>query len=277
MLDFMLSKKLMIKLFLFGTAAILVCGLVVFQKNSSEAPQIYHMPATPNVHLAGDLSVSLKKVRAKVVYFVPNDLGIVTSSDRMDLLYKTMDQEKNFFNFALDSALNFNYDIFPDSVTGIHDHHFYDATSTNHGNFHALITAREEIQNRIFNTSGDLYSEKFSAIDQNEYNILIIIYGNTGASALVVKNAAAANSEDVIEVNDGLPAVLLSISFLTDPRYQQFGPTVLAHEIAHTLGLEDGYDLENGAILTEDLMGAGRRQILSQTYISDKNKNLLGL
>lgn len=266
------------KTFLTVMAVLTISSAVVIladQKNVSQNQT--NVAAVPEVkiHLAGNPATSLKKVTAKIVYFMPKDLTGQTESDWRSVVDKTMRGEQEFYNFQLKNALRLNYEIYGSPVVGLENHLFYDSDVTDRGNPHALIAAREEVLKRIIAPTGDLYRADFVK-PSSDYEIIIIIYGGTGASAMIYKQGG--NGEDVVKIEDsGPPAIILSSAFLTSPLYREFGPTILAHEIGHAFGLDDSYDPNTGSNLGTDLMGEGRRRILSATYLSDENKKLLGL
>ncbi|MEK7625231.1 MAG: hypothetical protein AAB467_02660 [Patescibacteria group bacterium] len=264
--------------YLVATAAVIVYVLKFTNNNESltAALSLSSSSSRGGSHLAGNRAIPLNKVLAKVVYFIPNDLVEEKEADWLATIDKTMNEEQRFYRFQLNGAIDFQYDIYESAVIGNKDHQFYDSTSTDRGNPHALISVREEIMRRIFAADGDLYRADF-ANRSNDYEFIIIIYGSTGASALIYKQNDG-SGEDVVRIeDDGPPAIILSSGFLTSPLYREFGATVLAHEIGHAFGLTDSYDADTGSNLETDIMGEGRRRILTGTYISDKNKKLLGL
>ena len=80
-----------------------------------------------------------------------------------------------------------------------------------------------------------------------------------------------------VGASGGGDIALVSRVFLSDPAYQTYGNTFWVHEFYHTLGLLDGYDIETGISTTEDIMGLGRFQTLSHTYLSAASLAQLGL
>lgn len=269
----MSSKKILLTFIVaivISTIAVILADLKIQKANEtfiSGLPEV-------KIHLGGNPSVSLKNVTAKVIYFVPSDLTDQTESEWQNTIDQTLMKEQKFFNFQLDNAIGINYQIYNTPVIGLQNHLFYDSTTTERGNPHALISVREEIINRIFTPTGDLYRADF-AKSSSDYEFIIIIYGSTGASALIYKQDDG--GDDVVKIEDsGPPAIILSSAFLSSPLYREFGPTVLAHEIGHAFGLTDSYDMATGVNLGTDIMGEGRRRILTNTFISDENKKLLG-
>jgi hypothetical protein len=227
------------------------------------------------LHLAGEPSVMLQHVLAKVVYFSPSDL--VTSTENWnwkETVLRTMGHEQAFFKSQL--GMDLRYLVFDNVVAGKNTHELYDGSDTSHGNPNALVSVREEILNRVLDPSGDLYYSEFASGGSSDYQILVIIYEGTGASAVTFQTRAT-SGEDVLKIEkDGPPAIILSSAFLNSKFYKEFGDTTLAHEMSHTFGLSDSYDLDSGANIGGDLMGEGRRRVLNMVYLSDQNRRSLG-
>ena len=257
------------------TLTLLISGFYYYflTYRPSERPVTY-IPKSNSIHLSGNPEISIKNVEAKVVYFSPSDLYDQINWDWKKSLEKTFNIEKDFFRFHLGNTINFS--VYPDIIRGRNEHQFYDGENTKNGNPNALISAREEVIKRIFSDSGDLYLSSFVKNRPNTYEILIIIYEGTGASAMIYQKNAV-EGPDVFKIEtDGPPAIILSSAFLHSPYYLEFGPTILAHEISHSFGLSDSYDVETGKIFGSDLMGEGRRRTPNATYLSTENKKLLG-
>lgn len=253
--------------------AVLSLLFFVYLSHTS-VPRVPILPHKSPIHFASDRNVSLQNVAAKVIYFVPADMTTNTVWDWKKDVDTTMQEERRFFSNQLGNTLQ--PAIYPQVVVGKNPHDYYDGDKTDHGNPHALVAIRDELLDRVYSSAGDLYDPEFVKADSSAYQILIIIYEGTGASSIIYQNGDT-TGEDVIKIEkDGPPAIILSTAFLNSPYYKEFGSTILAHEIAHSFGLNDGYDLSSGTNQTDDLMGEGRRRVLTATYISEKNKRLLG-
>lgn len=251
-------------------------SILIYFLKSTHRPLVLTI-SKPEIHLAGNPKISLSRARAKVVYFVPNDPKTPVLDGWLAVVEKAMEEEQKFFDFELNGASTLSYDIYPEPIIGKGDHLFYDSDITDGGNPHALIAVRQEILQSVFSKSGGLYRSDFSTLNDKDYNFLVIIYGNTGASAMIFKDSPTKGDDVVAIEDDGPPAIILSSSYLTSTSTREFGPTILAHEMAHAYGLSDGYDTTNGAVFSNDLMGEGRNRILSSTYLSEESKKQLGL
>lgn len=232
-----------------------------------------YIPKKPSLHLANDNTKSIYDVNIKVVYFTPVDLEPLTNWEWKDGINKTMEDVARFYNLQLGNRIRYN--IYPNVVVGKETHAFYDGEKTDNGNPNALISVREEVLKRLFNKNGDLFDGEFLKLNKNTYEILLIIYEGTGASAMIYQNNDTSGTDVFRIETDGPPAIILSSAYLNSQYYIQFGSTILAHEIGHSFALSDSIDDVTNSYKDNDLMGAGRRRTIGQTYISEKNKKIL--
>jgi hypothetical protein len=258
------------------TLTLLISGFYYYSLtyNPPEKKVVYS-PGNRTLHLATEDRIAISNVDVKVVYFTPIDLEPLTNWSWNEKITNVLTEVKDFYKFQLGNNISFN--VYPKVIVGKEIHGFYDGEKTDNGNPNALISVREEVLKRVFSTSGDLYDSQFVISNRGRFQILLIVYEGTGASAMIYQNSPS-NGTDVVTIEtDGPPAIILSSAYLNSAYYTDFGSTILAHEIGHSFGLSDSSDLATGAYKDNDLMGAGRRRTIDSTYISDKNKKLLGL
>ena len=222
-------------------------------------------------HFYDKPEVSLERVAVKVVYVVPADIGAKASttgwsSKVEEKLHQVMNDVAVFHRGQFRGSSVMNYEFFPWGVTLRRESRFYDSDNTNEGNPHALTAIAAELQERMFTEGGDLYDAEFSKYQEEEYRVLALVYAGVGASGGAITKDAS---------YDG--ALILNQDYFLDERWQQEGPTVLYHELAHTLGVPDSYDIKSGVTETDDIMGSRRDVPLANTYLDLRTLKHMGV
>lgn len=254
---------------------------------------------------------SISEIHIYAVHFIAADAGAYafrTPQNVEKILLKqqsafisALDQLKLFHELQLQGRSRITYSIYPKAVIGRYDTSKYETPAKNVDDFEAiasisstLASTAEEIEERVFSSSGDLYDPSFfQKIEDDVYSVMLILYEGSGDS-VTAKIAAAdtfynhtpekdkefaeftglpelvSRTADVELVDSGM---LLSTSFFVDDVYV-YGKTILTHEFYHTIGLPDGYDYNildelnrTNLSLTPDIMGLGRFQSLDKTYL----------
>ena len=177
-------------------------------------------------------------------------------------------------------------DIYPQPVIGLKNASFYNGgINTSGGNPNALMNVRDELLDRVFDKSGDLYEKGFASKRSTaEFQSIAVIYQGVGAAGLIFISPKdeRLGENPVYQIEDeGPPLFLVSDSYLFDRNFEKFGVTTFAHEFGHTLGLDDEFKVTlNPAtewVIRDDIMGSGRNRPLDATYLSLESKKLLGL
>lgn len=204
----------------------------------------------PTLHYFNDPSIPIERVRVKAAYFVPKDREKQIFSDWRITLDSMLEEIRRFHVLQFRKHSDMIFEIYPTPVIGEKDTAFYDSQGTARGNPFALRRIDQEVPSRL--------AAFFRGEQPAEYLVKIYIYEGVGASA--VGNA-----------------VLFSSTFLSDPAYISYRSSLLYHELAHTLGAPEGYDVETNIPSTFDVMGEGRFKPLRITYIADGTKAAMGL
>ena len=229
------------------------------------------------IHYANRPSLSISHITIKAFYFVPKNLEDELDGSWQEALDKVLLETKQFYDFQLQQRSNIVYEIYPQPIIGLASSKEYDGKDTGHGNPNALLAIQKELNERVFDSKGDLYQKPFSEIEPEEYSIISILYEGVGASAMMYKTSSGFASDAVNAADKTIPAFLVSRYFLSSKNYSDFGDSIFAHEMGHMLGLPDGYDPQTGDTVSEDIMGAGRFRPLKFTYLSAQAKIKLGI
>jgi len=261
----------------------------------ARAPAVYseNFSASCDPHLASDADRSIKTVQLFVFYFVPKNRTEALDGDWQKILQANLDALKNFHNLQLRQCSRLIYKIYPQPVIGFKDNIEYNTEITQGGNPMALINVSEELENRVFKNTGDLFFPGFAEKTAGAYPVMAVMYEDVGAIGGFIhegeegKVAAIAEQwglpkEKIVAVNvesvDGF--FLISKSLL----WGDFAPTkqsIFAHEFYHTLGIFNGYyELsETGRVMavSEDVMGLGRFKPLDISYLDNGILKNLGL
>lgn len=243
---------------------------------SPRAPHLYKNPSRP-----------IEEVVVFAFYFVPQDKTPDPDSNWYGLLERNLRALAEFHSFQFQNRSQIKYKIFPTSVIGKENAVSYDTDVTNRGNPRALISIASEIEQRVFDRNGDLFSPDFLQADLTTYPVMFILYEGVGAVGGVIHES---DMEDISEIAKklGLPEsvifkvdvksvegfFLLNRQFLIG-KYETIGASLLAHEFYHTLGIPDSYEGGSGAV-TPDLMGFGRYQPIRQNFLEKQTLKELG-
>ncbi|MEK7212375.1 MAG: hypothetical protein AAB686_01730 [Patescibacteria group bacterium] len=247
----------------------------------SASPDVFELSqfGTETIHYAGDPGFKIPKIHVLAFYFVPKDYASKAIGNWKAVIEESFGSLVDFYRFQLREGTDIRTDLYPEPVIGELEHRFYDGEDTNRGNPNALLSIRRELMRRVLEPSGDLYRDGFIGSDADGYKAMAIIYEGVGAAATL----RGSEEEEVIGGDtvairaEETPAFLVSRFFLTDEVYADYGLSVLAHEFAHILGLNDDYEAERGNPVSDDLMGAGMFRPLTSTYLSLDDKKQLGL
>lgn len=230
-------------------------------------------------HLAGEPDKKFTTIKIKAFYFVPQD----AAAEPADLWHKQLtdglQQTAKFYQLQLDNSTTINWEIYPEAVVGQQPGAFYDGTDTGQGNPHALISVRQELLQRFFQQPQNPSDAAFAQTAAEEYPVIGILYEGLGSSAtLITDQTAATGGLDSVTLEGNQPqAFLVSRYFFTSDSYKDYYLSIFAHEFGHILGLADAFNLQNGQVQDDDIMGSGRFRPLAATYLSLANKKLLGL
>jgi M6 family metalloprotease-like protein len=201
-----------------------------------------------NPHAYKKPDVSLKKIRIKVFYVIPSNKTSFIAQNWQEQVAPTFDDLIVFYTNQFRGATEITYAFYPNPLILSHDNDYYDTDNTDHGNPKAFESIADEVINRVYKVGGDGYYASFVSAIPGEFVVNAFIYEGVGAS--------------------GAPgAVFASRSFFVRDEYIDMRATILAHEFGHALGLPDQYDIKTDNAFSNDLMGAGRRDILKKTYI----------
>lgn len=218
---------------------ILIAGALFFMYFWVGVPKIYKLESleVPKPHHYQNPQKSLEEIKITAFYFVPKNKMSSAISGWREILDQNIKKLQAFHRLQFRGASILNYDIHPEIVVGFLDNISYDTVSTGHGNPEGLRRVAAELEARNLFLQTD-----------NGYNVAIIMYEGVGASG----------SENV---------AFVSRTFLNDPRYKDYGASILAHEFYHTLGFPDAYDPITATPLSQDIMGLGRERPIEKTYL----------
>lgn len=200
----------------------------------------FHYYQSPSVRVPG--------IKLEVVYFVPNDQA--PDPNFYETLKKGLAQMQTFHSREFQNLNPLRYAIYPTAVIGSESSVFYDGDDTARGNPNAIKRLIAETGRRIYNPTGDLYSEQFIRRGKGELPVRVFVYQGVGASS-------------------GVLGIIASYDYFKQTSH---APTVVYHELLHTLGVPDLYDYATGASQSDDIMGAGREKPLLETYIREEIK-----
>ncbi|MBI4812689.1 hypothetical protein HY798_04650 [Candidatus Falkowbacteria bacterium] len=237
-------------------AGVCAGGYFVFIRRGDDL--VEGLPSSSAVHYYKNSTLSLSKIRIKAVYFVPNDKGGDIFSQWQSALPQTLEDIVRFHKVIFKDLSQVSFDIYPQPIIGREDSSFYDTETTGRGNPAALRNVYRELEARLLTYGGDLFDESFVGSASGEYIVYCVLYEGVGASA----------SENVI---------FLSSSYLTNERYQESGATIFYHEFAHTLGIPDHYDEQDGKSSSLDIMGFGLVRPLAFNYLDEEILEEMGL
>lgn len=255
-------------------------------------PRMFQYAAVvpPSPHFFNNPERGIVATRVAAVYFIPKNKEHEKSGTWREMLESNLALLQKFHSLQFQGRSAVSVAVYPEPVIGRRGQLFYDTKNTSRGNPKALLSIAEELEERVFSSSGDLYRPDFWKQENGTYPVLFILYEGVGASGGII---AEHSSESVADIARelGIPEsvifkvpvssvdgfFLLSRSFLSEAEYRSFGASLLAHEFYHTLGVPDGYDAEDETPTTVDIMGLGRFRPIEKTYLQRKTLRALGL
>lgn len=241
-------------------------------------------------HLYNDPARKIAKIKIAAFYFVPKNKTEELNENWKDILQGSLKKLHDFHSVQLQARSNIEYEIYPNPIIGFKNNIDYDTESTQAGNPQALLNISEELEKRVFKSSGDLYNSSFFNIDSDELPVLAIMYEGVGAvGGMIYEDDLETRGE--IAQKFGLPEHMIHIVdiksvdgfflinrvFLSELEYQSTGPSIFAHEFYHTLGIPDEYKEYKAIPTSEDIMGLGRFRPIEKTYIDKDTLKKLGL
>lgn len=241
----------------------------------AKSPHIYGSPEKP-----------MKTVKIFAVYFVPKNKIEFIREAWAEPIKGALDDLQKFHSLQFAGLSEIKYEIYPWPVIGLKESIEYDTETTQGGNPNALLSISEEIEKRIFNREGDLFSEEFAEQRYGEYPVLAIIYEGVGAVGGIVYESELEKKSEIAK-EAGVPEELIHIVkifsvdgfFLTNIFFPERDSSIFVHEFYHTLGIPDGYvtpglyDIPTG----QDIMGAGRFRPIEKTYLEKNTLKELGI
>ena len=246
------------KVYFFLTFLLIVGGL--FGIYIIGLPHVYMAesgePISP--HLFDEPRQSIKTVNLVVFYFVPRNKMATQIANWREILVDNLQNLKKFHELQFGGSSQIHLTIYPNPVIGRKDNLSYDTLVTQRGNPAALLSITQELEERVFDSRGDLYWPDAVSADKTIWPVSYILYEGIGASGTI-------------------HSAILSRIFFTDPQYLVLGPSYFVHEFYHTLGIPDGYDLATALSNTDDIMGAGMERPLDHIYLSRDTLKKMGL
>ena len=235
--------------------------------------------APAGAHIYKNSGADIGKIALRIFYAVPKNKA-VADGNWPGSTEEALKKISAFHELQFRGKSKISYALFPRPVILENDNLYYDSSSTNGGNPHALIAIAEELERRVFREGGDLFDKNFAAPRGMGYPVMGIVYEGVGAAGGIIYESQAESPEVIakelnvpaslvylvnVSSSDGL--FLLNREFLTDPRYSPRGASILYHEFAHTLGIADRYEAQTDKALSDDIMGGGRREPIEMNYI----------
>jgi len=253
-------------------------------------PKVYRSvsPGLTAPHVYNNPEQSIEKIQIAAFYFVPGNKVDSQADNWREVLEAGLEKLREFHSLQFQGLSSLSYEIYPEPVIGLLNNLFYDTDITERGNPHALINIAEELEARIFRSTGDLFLADFAQRTESAYPALFVMYEGVGASGGVIHESELESVPEIAR-ELGLPeSVIFEVDiksvdgfFLVNREFLAgshgpAGASVFVHEFYHTIGIPDGYDEETAVSYTADIMGIGRTKPLDKTYVSKEILKNLG-
>lgn len=243
----------------------------------------------PIPHAFGDPSRKIPEISIAAFYFVPQNKANNVAENWKEALEDSLLKLQKFHSIQFLGRSSMRYDIYETPIIGLHQSIVYDTNDTSEGNPQALKRISEEIQERVFDKTGDLYVPGFGIPSGSAYPVFAVMYEGVGSIGGVIYESEFELAGDIakslglpegsifivdIEHADGF--FLVNRLCVTNPdQCDPGGPTLFAHEFYHTIGVPDEYEGEFQT--SADIMGAGRFKAIEETYLNKRIVKKLGL
>lgn len=217
------------------------------------------------VHFYGEPNLNLSSIKLYALYVVPQFKKNQLKNDWQKLIKEALDKAKSFHQVQFRNLSKIDYEIHPQPIV-LENIPETDKIGFDSSEMSILLKMIENLEKEL--------SPKLTDLKNNSYKILVIFYEGEGAfgAAITEKSDLLKNYKGsanilptAIENFNGLAFV--SIDYLTKP----YGESILYHEIAHALGIPDGY--QNDKDLSLDIMGNGRFLPLEINYLNHETIN----
>lgn len=257
---------------------------------------------TQNLHFFEDPVIDLTQIKVNVFFFVPRNLtygnvlkdyfnliesGAFYGGDTgaaLDvnaltekLTSRTFPAMQEFHEREFGSDLKLEFAVYPKTIYGFEEDRFYQSDLREVPPREVMNKINSELRNRVFTKTGDLYDQAFVKLDDNEYTTNVIIYAGFPPM-----------SDDVHGQTIFTPAftnysksTFLVFSPLLEPRATFNADSMIYHELLHTLGVPEQYNVFSLDFFIErneraDIMGRGSDKSLLNTYIGEDIKRKMG-
>lgn len=238
----------------------LVFGVLIWINFGVGVPDIYseEINELAPPHRYNDSRQSIGIIKIVSLYFVPQNRISQQSVNWKNPLEQNLKKMQEFHSLQFQRRSIIKYEILDKPIIGLLDNLEYDSDSTQHGNPEGLRRISAEIEKRLINPGGDLYRPDLAKGNPSEYRVFLILYEGVGASG----------SENI---------ALASNTFMIDPQYESTRTTIIAHEIYHTLGIPDFYEIPTAIPTSFDIMGLGLSRPIDKTFISRETLKKMGI
>lgn len=242
--------------------------------------------ASPSLHVYGNPSVSLERVDIRVVYFIPAGNGEEASAD--DSFRKTkaylnavvLPDITTFHAREFSGRSRISWRVYPRPVRGLRDDAFYNKKFLDVSAVLPLSAVEAELAARLFRPDGDLYDADYAVSQKDAYHILLVVYAEP-----VPLLRLAGQAVFIPGLTNEVGTAALVFRPVVDPQFRAVWPnggTVLYHELMHTMGVPEQYDLSSIHVLEQqqkrgDVMGHGTQSPLLTTFVGGDIKRGMGL
>ncbi|OHB22363.1 MAG: hypothetical protein A2939_03585 [Parcubacteria group bacterium RIFCSPLOWO2_01_FULL_48_18] len=240
------------------------------------------------LHVYDDPAISLDKIVVKTIVFIPkSSVYAKTIADHKQyydqiisfLTTAVIPPINQFHEREFSGASKIRFDIYSDVVYGRQEASTYELKFLQKTKEGKLAVITNELHERIFLKSGDLYREDFSGRAEGEYMILFIVYASRiplNPYAIEAGVGIAGLAADI-----GTTIVVFSPMFEPEGIYNLNAASVVYHELAHAMGAPEQYDQYSADMIEQrnaraDIMGIGASEPLLTTYLGKDIKVQMG-